>query len=59
MEREAFFSGYCRNIDGSRMVAAEADGRELTEADCDFGSCPYEPTCPIAEKIRDFLQQTP
>ena len=59
MEREAFFSGYCRNIDGSRMVAVEADGSELTEADCDFGCCPHEPNCPIAEKIKEFLQQTP
>ena len=57
MEREAFFSGYCRNIDGSRMVAVEADGSELTEVDCDFGSCPYEPNCPIAEKIKEFIDQ--
>ena len=56
MEREAFFSGYCRNSDGSRMVAVEAEGSTLTEVDCDFGCCPYEPNCPIAQKIRDFLE---
>ena len=56
MEREAFFSGYCRNIDGSRMVAVEADGTVLTDVGCDFGSCPHEPNCPIAEIIKNFLQ---
>lgn len=55
MEREAFFSGYCRNIDNSRIVAVEAENTTLTEADCDYGSCPYEPSCPIAQKIREFL----
>ena len=56
MEREAFFSGYCRNIDGSRMVAVEAEDKELTDAGCDYGSCPYERDCPIAQKIREFLE---
>lgn len=55
MEREAFFSGYCRNIDQSRMVSVEAEDQELLEVGCDYGTCPYEPNCPIAEKIKDFL----
>ena len=57
MEREAFFSGYCRCIDKSRMVAAEAEGEVLTQVDCNYESCPYADNCTIAEKIQSFLQQ--
>ena len=56
MEREAFFSGYCRNIDNSRMVAVEAEDKVLTEVDCDYPNCPYATSCPIAEKIEEFIQ---
>lgn len=55
MEREAFFSGYCRVIDGSRTVAVEAEGRELTHADCDYAACPYAANCPIGKNITAFL----
>ena len=48
---ERFVTGYCRRIDQSRMVAAELENGKLTEADCDFGSCPYEADCPIAREI--------
>ena len=33
MEKEAFFSGYCRVLDGSRPVAVEAEGKTLTAED--------------------------
>lgn len=56
MEKEAFFTGYCRQLDQSRMVAAEADGSELTEVDCSYETCPYNPSCTIAQKIREFLE---
>ena len=56
MERESFFSGYCRQIDGSRMVAAEAEGDTLLEADCCYPDCPYVNECTIAQKIAEFLQ---
>ena len=49
---EYFYSGYCRRIDGSRMVTVEVDNGQV-DADCDFGSCPYQPQCPIAEKIHE------
>ena len=55
MEKEAFFSGYCRCQDQSRMVAVVSEDGELTEADCSYGNCPYEPNCTIAQKIREFL----
>ncbi len=55
MEREAFFSGYCRRIDESRMVTAEAEERTLTSIDCDYETCPHANSCTIAQKITQFL----
>lgn len=57
MEREAFFSGYCRQIDNSRMVAVEAEGKMLLEADCCYPDCPHARDCTIAQKITEFLQE--
>lgn len=57
MEREAFISGYCRQLDGSRTVTVEAEGAELTQADCVFENCTYASGCPIAGKIRQFLEE--
>ena len=56
MEREAFFSGYCRQLDNSRMVAVEAEDNTLLEADCCYRQCPYTGECTIAQKITDFLK---
>lgn len=55
MEREGFFSGYCRQLDGPRTVTAEAEDTRLTEVDCQYENCPYGPACPIAQKIDEFL----
>ena len=57
MEREGFFSGYCRQLDGARTVAVEAEGKQLTEVDCLYENCPYAPNCTVAEKIGEFLNQ--
>ena len=57
MEREAFYSGYCRQIDDSRMVAVEAEGKTLLEADCCYPDCPYASDCTVAQKITAFLQE--
>ncbi len=54
MEQEEFFSGYCRTLDQSRMVAVLLTDGELDEADCLYGNCPYEGNCTIAEKIREL-----
>ncbi len=55
MEDEIILSGYCRCLDDSRMVILEQDGRDWT-ADCQFGSCPYEGACNIAEEIQKIKQ---
>ena len=56
MEREAFYSGYCRCIDGSRMVAVEAEGSTLTEVDCSYENCPHTPNCTVAQAISDLTK---
>lgn len=56
MEEEFFLSGYCRQLDASRMVTIVLEGSELTECDCCFGSCIYEPNCAVAEQIREKLK---
>ena len=58
MEKECFFSGYCRQLDGSRMVEVIVENGQLTEVDCCFESCIYAPNCTIAESIRQLLTET-
>ena len=58
MEQEVFFSGYCRRLDASRMVAVFTVDGELEEADCQYGSCPHQSDCQIAAKIEELLQES-
>ena len=51
MEQEKFFSGYCRQLDASRMVEVILEGKEVTEVDCCYGNCVYQNNCPIAQEI--------
>ena len=55
MEREDFFSGYCRCIDNSRMVALVTVDGQIDEVDCNYESCPHRNECQIAKKIDEFL----
>jgi len=57
METESFFSGYCRQIDNSRMVAAVQENGVLIEVDCCYPDCPHAPDCTVAEKVNEFLQE--
>ena len=56
MERETVISGYCRQLDASRMVMAVAQNGQLTEADCAYPDCPHTPSCPIAQALEDFIR---
>lgn len=56
MEKEVFFTGYCRQIDASRMVEVVLENGELTEVDCEFQTCVYRPNCPIARQIQEAIQ---
>lgn len=52
---EYFISGYCRNMDARRvLLETEEDGS--FEADCNYGTCPYESECTIAKEIREKLE---
>ncbi len=51
METEKFFSGYCRQLDASRMVEVILESGEVMEVDCCYGSCLYQANCPIAKEI--------
>ena len=54
MEQEIFLSGYCRCMDAARMVEVLLIDGRLEEADSQFGSCPHEGNCPIAEQLRQY-----
>ena len=54
MEIEKFFSGYCRQLDAARTVCVVLENGEITEADCCYGSCPYQPGCPIAKEMEEL-----
>ena len=56
MEKESFISGYCRCLDGSRMVELVTEDGKLLEVDCSFESCPHTPGCTIAAAIRGELK---
>ncbi len=54
MEKEQFFSGYCRVLDGSRTVCAVLEDDRLTEVDCSFAGCPYAKECTIGKSIAEW-----
>ena len=51
MEVEKFISGYCRQIDASRMVEVILENGKIAEVDCCYGNCLYQSNCPIAKEI--------
>ncbi len=57
MEKECFFSGYCRQLDGSRVVEAVLEDGKLTEVDCCYGNCIYEGSCPIAAELQKAQEE--
>ncbi len=54
METETFVSGYCRQLDSSRMVEAVLENGTVTEVDCCYGNCVYQGSCPIAKTLDGF-----
>ena len=51
MEEEKFLSGYCRQLDASRMVEVILENGEVSEVDCCYGSCVYQSSCLIAQQL--------
>ena len=58
MEQERFFSGYCRQLDSSRTVECIFENGALTEADCCYGTCIYQSTCPIGKEISSMAESS-
>ena len=56
METEKFISGYCKQLDSSRMVEVLLTDGSLTEVDCCYGSCVYQSNCPIAKQIEELTE---
>lgn len=50
---EIILSGYCRAIDGARTVTVE-----VYCADCDFPSCAFAASCPIAAQISEEISDS-
>ena len=57
METEHFLSGYCRQLDDARMVEVIVENGQVTEVDCCYGSCLYQPECRVAAQIRQVLEE--
>ena len=57
MEEEKFFSGYCRQIDQSRVVGCVKENKELTEVDCNYETCIYAKDCVVGRGIDHWLKQ--
>ena len=56
METEKFISGYCRVLDCSRLVEVIVVDGAVDEVDCCYGSCVYQPNCPIAKQIDELTE---
>lgn len=56
---EVCFTGYCRQLDQSRIVIAEfvssGQSLQLDCADCCFPDCRFDGECSIAQAIRAHL----
>lgn len=57
MEQERFFTGYCRQLDQSRMVCVVWEDGEITECDCLYGNCIYQQECPVGKQILSAAQE--
>ncbi len=56
MEKELFFSGYCRALDAARSVEVILEDDTVTEVDCAYPGCIHRSVCPIAKQIDEISQ---
>ncbi len=55
MDETVTVSGYCRALNGVRMVCVEWENGKAF-VDCSFAEgCPHRASCDIARKLRDVL----
>ena len=51
---ERYLTGYCRCLDGSRMVEVLIEDGHVVECDCSYGDCKFQCQCTIAKAIGDL-----
>ena len=56
MEVEKYLSGYCKQLDSSRLVEVVLEDGKVTEVDCCYGSCVHQSNCPIAAQIDELTE---
>ena len=56
MEEERILSGYCRKLDGHRMVEVILEAGKAQSIDCDYHRCPFRGSCSIARELESALQ---
>ena len=56
MEKENFFTGYCRALDAGRTVEVITEGGQVTEIDCAYPSCIHRSVCPIAKQVDELTE---
>lgn len=57
MVDEKIISGYCRQLDGSRIVTLELDNGCITDIDCRYGECLHQSNCAIAREIDALAEE--
>ena len=56
MEKEYFFTGYCRALDGGRTVEVIEEDGSVTEIDCAYPNCIHRSVCPIAKQVDELTE---
>ena len=57
MEKELFFTGYCRALDAGRTVEVILENGAVTEVDCAYPDCIHRGVCPIAAQIDEAAEK--
>lgn len=56
MEKEYFFTGYCRALDAGRTVEVIKEDGSVTEIDCAYPNCIHRSVCPIAKQVDELTE---
>ena len=52
---ERYLTGYCRCLDGSRIVEVVTEEGHVEECDCLYGECKFQSQCTIAKEIGELI----
>ena len=53
---EIIVSGYCRVLDGNRILCAECDG-EAYETDCLYPNCEFAGNCKLIDALNEKIKK--